>query len=193
MIELPSKPKPNQMTPGMIDRGYILRGASSLRVDRAGNRWAFNFTYPPMQQDEADTFTAPLARAKRQGVRIYLPVRVPQGIPGAPLVDGAVTAAASSLDVKGLNVGYVARVGFWLTIVDADGVGYLHRVVETVVADGSGNATLQIEPPLRAPFADGDTVHLGKPFIEGFIDGQQWTYDIGSDEFTTLSLTVEEF
>lgn len=192
MIELPVKPKPNKMSPTLLDRGQILRGASSLRVDRPGSRWRMAFAYPPMKQDQADTFTAPLTRAKRQGLRIYLPVRVPQGIPGSPVVDGA-GQSGSTLAVRGFDAGYAARVGFWLTIVEADDTAYLHRMFETVVADGSGDATLEIEPPLRAPFADGDTIHIGKPFIEGFMEGQEWGYDIESDEFTILSLTVEEY
>lgn len=192
MIELPVKPIPNRMMPSLLDYGQILRGAASLRVDRPGSRWRFRFGYPPMRQDQADTFTAPLTRAKRQGVRIYLPVRVFQGFPGSPVVDGA-GQSGSSLAVRGLTVGYIAKVGFWLTIVEGDGTAYLHRIVETVVADDAGEATLEIEPPLRAPFDDGDTIHLGKPFIDGFMDGDKWEYDIQEAEMTTLTLEVEEY
>jgi hypothetical protein len=147
-----------------------------------------------MRQDVADTFTAALARAKRQGVRIYLPVRVPQGIPGSPVVDGA-GQTGSTLAVRGLVAGYAARVGFWLTILEAadDDTGYLHRMFQTSVADGTGDAVWEIEPPLRAPFADGDVIHIGNPYIEGFIDGDSWGYDIEEAEMTVLTITVEEY
>ncbi len=192
MIELPVKPKPNRMSPMLLDQGQLLRGASTLRVDRPGSRWRFKFAYPPMRQDQADTFTAPLTRAKRAGIRIYLPVRVHQGFPGSPVVDGA-GQTGSTLSLRGLSTRYSARVGFWLTIVEADGTGYLHRVVQTTVADDSGDVTLQIEPPLRAPFADGATVHLGKPYIEGFLDGDIIGYDIEEAEFTNIAFEVEEY
>ena len=191
MIELPASPAPNGMEPDLLDYGLIQRGASSIRVNRAGNRYRIGFSYPPMQADKARTFTGRLTRAKREGVRILLPLIVPQGAPGTTVVDGA-GQSGTSLAVRGFHEGYPAKEGFWLTIVDADGVGYLHQLTETVRADG-GAVTLTIEPPLRAPFADGDRVELAVPFIEGFVDGEAWGWSVPVNRLVSVGFTVEEF
>lgn len=192
MIELPASPAPNGMEPALLDYGIVQRGASSLRVNRAGNRYRVAFSYPPMQPEKAHTFTGRLTRAKRDGVKITLPLIVPQGSPGAPVVDG-VGQSGTSLAVRDLNAGYPAKEGFWLTIYEADGTGYLHQVVETVRADASGNATLAIEPPLRAPFADGDPIELAAPTVEGFVDGEEWGWSIPVNRLVAVSFTVEEY
>ena len=191
MIELPASPAPNGMEPALLDYGMVQRGASSLRVDRAGNRWRIGFGYPPMQPDKARTFTGRLTRAKREGLRIVLPLIVPQGAPGATVVDGA-GQAGTLLDVRGFNAGYPVKEGFWLTVV-SDGQGYLHQVTETVRADVSGEAVLSIEPPLRAPLADGDTVELAAPFIEGFVDGEEWGWSVPVNRLVSVGFTVEEY
>lgn len=192
MIELPASPAPNGMEPALLDYGMVQRGASSIRVNRAGNRYRVGFSYPPMQPDKARTFTGRLTRAKRDGVRITLPLIVPQGSPGATVVDGA-GQAGTSLAVRGFNAGYPAKEGFWLTVIDADGVGYLHQLTETVRADAGGLATLTIEPPLRAPFADGDTVELAAPWIEGFVDGDEWGWSVPVNRLVSVGFTVEEY
>lgn len=192
MIELPASPAPNGMEPALLDYGLVQRGASSLRVNRAGNRYRIAFSYPPMQPDKSRTFTGRLTRAKRDGVRVVLPLTVPQGSPGSTVVDGA-GQAGTALAVRGFNAGYPAKEGFWLTVIDASGVGYLHQLTETVRADAGGLATLTIEPPLRAPFADGDTVELAAPYIEGFVDGEEWGWSVPVNRLVSVGFTVEEY
>ena len=192
MIELPSSPAPNGMEPVVLDPGLIQRGASSTRVDRLGGRYRIGFSYPPMPADKARTFTGRLTRAKREGVKVTLPLIVPQGSPGAVVVDGE-DQAGTTLNVRGMNVGYPAKEGFWLTIVDANGQGYLHQLTETVRADGAGEATLTVEPPLREFFADGATVEMGAPWIEGFVDGEDWGWSVPVNRLVSVAFTVEEF
>lgn len=192
MIELPASPAPNGMEPALLDYGLIQRGASSLRVNRAGNRWRIAFSYPPMQPDKARTFTGRLTRAKRDGVKVTLPLIVPQGAPGSTVVDGA-GQSGTSLAVRGFNVGYPIKEGFWLTAVGADGAGYLHQVTETVRADASGEATLTIEPPLRAALANGAAIELAEPWVEGFIDGEEWGWSVPVNRLVSVGFAVEEF
>lgn len=194
-ITLPDKPAPNSMSVEMIDMGGILRGASSLRIDRLGNRYAITFAWPreAMEPDVARTFTGRLQRAKRAGIEIRLPLLVDQGIPGAPVADGAVTAPSTTIAVRGFTPAYIIKEGYWLTISEADGTAYLHSVVETVVANDDGEATLQIEPPLRAPFADGDTIEIGAPFMQGFIASDNLGWDTDGERRTAVSITVEEY
>ena len=189
---LPVRPSPNSMEHDLLDRGFYQRGASTLRVDRPGTKFAILFGFPPMDVDAARAFVSKMLRGSRQGLQINIPTLVKQGIPGSPVVDGNVTGAATSIAVRGLTPSYVAKEQFWMTIVRSDGTAYLHSVFETVVANGSGEATIEIEPPLRAPFVDGDTIHLGKPFMQGFIEGGfKWKVD--GEQFVELSALVEEY
>lgn len=193
MIELPPSPQPNSMEPTLLDYGSIQRGAASLRVDRPGSRYMVAFTYPPMQADMARKFTARLQRAKSDGIRVPVPLLgVSQGIPGAPVVDGA-GQAGKTLAVRGLTARYIAKEGFWLTIIAVDGSAYLHTVAETAVADATGKATISIEPALRAPFADGDSIELAKPYVEGFIDGESWGWSVPVERLIAVGFSLEEY
>lgn len=189
-VALPVRPSPNSMEVMPLDKGFFQRGASSLRVDKPGNRYSIGFTFPIMHVDDARRFVAKLQRAKRQGLRIDIPMLVKQGIPGSPVVDGV--NDGTTLNVRGFAAGYAVREGFWFTIVEAaTDNAYLHSVYETTVADATGVATLQIEPPLRAPFADGDVIEFAKPYVVGFMEDFSWP--VRSDRYVELSIAVEEF
>lgn len=192
MIELPDSPAPNGMEPELLDYGFVQRGASSLRVDRPGSRYRITFSFPPMTPDNSRKFIARLQRAKREGLRIDLPLLVAQGVPGSPVVDGA-GQAGSTIAVRGLTPHYAAKEGYWLTITAVDGTAYLHNVSEPSVADASGEAIFEIEPPLRAPFADGDEIEMGKPFVQGFVDGDSWGWQVPVNKLVALGFTLEEF
>lgn len=192
MIELPESPAPNGMEPALLDYGGVLRGASTIRIDRPGSRYRIGFSYPPMKPDTARKFTARLQRAKREGVRVTLPLLVHQSFPGAPVVDGA-GQAGTTLSVRGLTPGYAAKEGFWLTLIEADGTAYLHSLAATAIADAAGNADFEIEPPLRAPFADGAAIELAAPWIEGFVDGDEWGWSVPVNRLIAVGFTVEEF
>lgn len=195
MIILPENPAPNSAAPSLLDFGFLQRpatGAAALRVDRPGSRWRLQFSYPTMRADVARPYISRLIAAKREGLRIAFPLQgVSQGSPGSPVVDGS-GASGTSLPVRGLNPGYTAKEGYWLTIIDSDGVHYLHNVCATVVADSAGEATLTIEPMLRAPMADGDVILLARPLVEGVIDGDVSWNDELAGLINGLTFTLEE-
>lgn len=195
MIELPLSPAPNGVSPRLIDYGFTMRsptGGAALRLDRAGSRFAAEVSFPPMKADTARVFVSRLLDAKSEGLRIEFPLLdVSQGNPGSPVVDGA-GQAGKTLAVRGLNPGYVCKEGYWLSIEDADGQHYLHNVRATVRADSSGDATLAITPALRVPFADGATIHLAKPMIEGLVDGNEWSWQLPVNKLIALAVTIEE-
>lgn len=191
MIELPDSPAPNGMDPVLIDYGSIVRGASSLRINRPGSRYRVTFSYPPMIPDKSRQFVARLLRAKREGIKIKLPLIVSQGFPGTPVVNGA-GQSGTSINLRGFTPGYIAKEGYWLTIIEGAGA-YLHSVAATATANGSGTMTLQIEPPLRVPFADGRTVNFAAPYVEGFVDGEDWGWQIPVNRLIAVSFTVEEY
>lgn len=191
-VELPTAITP-MMKPAVLDRGFIQRGAASLRVDRLGNRNRMVFTYPPMNPEVAARYTTKMKRALRRGLQIDIPLLIKQGIPGSPVVDGG-DQAGDSIAVRGLTPGYVAKEGFWLTIVQSDGTAFLHSVETTVTADGSGEATLEIEPPIHGVFEDGDTIELGKPYMQGFVDLNAFEVDYIEAKFTAgITFPLEEY
>jgi hypothetical protein len=176
-----------------LDFGFTQTGASDLRVDRPGNRNVITLSWPKevMSPDVGAQFLSRLKRGKRQGVRIDLPCPRPQGFPGNPVVDGA-GQAGSVINLRGLTPGYAAKEDFWLTLVEADGTGYLHSVFDTVRAGADGTAPVQIEPPLRAPFPDGASVHLAKPFVQGTLVGETFSYVFEELRRVPLTVTIRE-
>lgn len=193
MIELPKQPRPNRMAVDVLDFGFDQTGASDVRVERPGGRHVLTFSWPVeiMQPPVVSRFLSRLKRGKRQGVQIDVPCPRPQGSPGSPVVDGA-GQSGTAIDVRGLTPGYTIQEDFWLTIVEADGTAYLHSVFETVRAAADGTATIQIEPPLRAPFPDGAAVHLARPFIQGTLVGETFSYAFQQMRQVPLTITVRE-
>lgn len=194
MITLPSLPAPNGCSPRVISFDLHARpstGAAVQTIFRPGSRWALDFTYPPMKADVARTFTSRLVRAQRAGLRMKVPLLgVSQGSPGAPVVDGA-NPSGTALPVRGCTPGYVFDEGFWLTLIDAAGDYFLHQVVGSVVVDGLGKATVSIETPIRAPMADGATVLVAEPMVQGFIEEVSWGMRLGN-MVDGIGFTLEE-
>ena len=196
MIVLPPDVHPNGMKPALIDYGMTLRpalGGAVQRVSRAGSRYRAEVSFPPLQGANARRLISRLLEAKRVGsLRIEYPLfEEAQGLPGTPVVDGA-GQAGTSLNIRGLTPYYAFKEGFWLSILQADGQPYLHNCRTNVVASAAGLATIAIEPPLRAPFANGATILLGTPVIEGFIDGGEQSWDIDVQRIYGVSVTIEE-
>jgi hypothetical protein len=194
MIELPARPAPNDAKPRFVDAGFSLDGAvggSSVRVDRLGSRFAAEISFPLMEKEEADVFVSRLIRAKQQGLRLPWPLLGrSQGSPGLPLVDGA-GQQGEAIDLKGLTNGYVFREGYWISIENADGRHYLHNVAAPLRVTGT-TATVPIAPALRFPFADGASVHIAKPMIEGALQGEVFDWAIRVDHLYQIAFTLLE-
>lgn len=196
MIEFPDAPRPSAVSIVALDFGFIQRpgsGAASLRVDRPGSRFRVELTYPPMEPETARRFVARIQRARREGLRVRLPLLgVGQGSPGAPVVDGA-DPTGTSLPVRGLTPYYAVKEGFWLHAEDADGVRYLHTVQANGIADASGDLELDIEPAIRAPLADGSTIELAAPTVEGLlVEDVAWSLSVDRLVRFGGSIVIEE-
>lgn len=177
-IELPVGVAPNDVSPFPVDFGHWLEpasGAEEQRVDRMGGRFGGDFVLPPLAPAAAAKVISRLTEVYFGGtLRLDWPLLgVSQGSPGSPVVDGA-GQSGTALALRGLTPNYTIKEGFWLTLVDENGRGYLHNNRGVVRADSSGNATLTIAPMLRWPFMDGATVLLARPTIEGKVQGQPW-------------------
>lgn len=203
MIELPDKradgtlfPRPRSVRPVLIEHGGVIRsalGGESQRVARLGSRFRAAISWPPVHQRDAAMLVSKLLEAKVEGIRLPYPLLSQhQGISGAPVVDGN-TARGYTLPVRGLTPGYVAKEGFWLSVVH-DGRHHLHNVRETVTADANGKAVLRVHPGLRKSFADGSAIHLARPMIEGFIDGGEFGWELTvHHHHEGIEIVVEEF
>jgi hypothetical protein len=194
MIELPEGYGPGNVSHEWIDNGFLQRGpfgAKTERINRKGNRSIAAFSFGPFTPDVARQFVGKLIAGKTQGIRLPYPLQVDQGGAGSPVVDGA-GQQGTSLDITGLIPGYVCKAGYWLSIESATGQHFLHNVQTGGMANASGELTVTLAPELRAAFADGDKVHLTKPMIEGWVDGETWAWETNVNHATPINFTVEE-
>ncbi len=194
MIILPSTPGMRRGAPRFVDAGITQRSptqATMTRIDRGGAHWACEFELPPMLPDVARPFGIRLARAMSEGIRLpWLLMDVSQGSPGGTVVSGS-GASGTSLPVRSGTAGYQAREGFWLNVVDSDGVHYLHQVQADATLNGSGAGTLSVWPPLRASLVDGNLIVLDTPKIEGLVTSPH-EYEQPVTKRVVHAFTVEE-
>ena len=103
------------------------------------------------------------------GRRVFLlgdPTRdTPQGtVSGNPVVDGGADVRDETLAVRGLDAGLS---GAWLPgdliQLGTGTAARLHEVQTAADSDGSGKAALDVWPPLRASYADGENVIYSQP------------------------------
>ena len=170
MIEIDDFP-PSSAQVRMIDMGAVQEsvGGTMTRIERPGNRFEVELEFPIGRGSDVRVLIARLTRAKNEGLRVEFPLQgVSQGNPGTPVVDGT-DSSGRTLKLRGLTVGYQAKEGYWLSLVNSTGTRYLHQVSALATADGTGKATLAVEPPLRVFPGDGWTVLLGKPEVEGLV------------------------
>lgn len=194
-VTLPASPAPNSVNATLIDYGGIMRsgsGAAAQRVDRAGSRFRIEVGFPPIPADEGRVFLARLIQAKRDGIRLAYPLLgVSQGVPGNPVVNGA-GQSGTTLNVRGCTVGHKVQEGYWLSISNGTR-SYLHLVTSTAMADAAGQMALSIAPALRFPFADGASINLISPIIDGFVVGEDWSWELNLNHHLGLSVTIEEW
>jgi hypothetical protein len=185
-----------EAVPSFIDFGFVQRpstGAKILRLDRQGSRFRLACSVVTMRRADAAAIIADLIAAKQEGARLYLPLQgEAQGTPGLPVVDGD-DQTGKSLALRGLTPNYLVAKGWWLSIENADGQHYLHVVRAQGIADAAGELTVSIEPALRVPFEDGDTVHIARPRVEGLIAGDEvsWRMALGG-LIEGISIEIEE-
>lgn len=194
-VELPATPAPNAVSATLIDYGGIMRsgsGAVAQRVDRAGSRFRIEVGFPPMPAATGRMFLARLIQAKRDGIKIAYPLLgVSQGSPGSPVVNGA-GQSGTTLNVRGCTAGYAVQEGYWFSVSNGTR-SYLHVITAAATANGTGQMALSIAPALRFPFADGAAINLTAPVIDGFVVGEEWSWEMNVNLHMGLSVTVEEW
>ena len=189
-LDLPSFAVPGSMQIEYIDAGFTQSGVQSDEyVPRKGGRYQATFTFGPYTPENARVMIARLVGGKQAGLRVKLPVLHTQGVTACRL-NGAVTTGRT-LVLDGLNVGYEIKEGFWGSLVK-NGQHYLHNIATGAVADGTGNATVELNELLRTDFADNAAFNIAEPQIEGLVQGDvaDWTTPV--DQLTAISFTIKE-
>lgn len=194
MIELPDGISPNMATPRMIDMGFVQEsvGGTAVRIERPGNRFEVELSFPPMPAELARAVVARINRAKAIGIRVDYPLLGQgQGAPGNPVVDGT-DSGGRTLKLRGLTPGYQVKEGYWLNLIGSDGTRYLHLVTAPAQANATGRATFPVEPPMRIFPGDGFAVNLSRPTIEGsVVSDATWGLGLG-DIVHGIAITVRE-
>lgn len=184
MIVFPEGLAPNGASPSLVEFGGIVRpatGAEALNLLRNGSRFRVEMTLAPQTAEARRVAIARLLAAKREGLRVAYPLQgVDQSGGGSLVVNGA-GQSGNAIALRGGTPGFTIREGWWLSITRSDGRHYLHNVRADAAIGGGGTVTLPVSPNLRFPFADGATVHLASPMIEGLIDGAiSWNLQVGN-------------
>lgn len=126
-----------------------------------GARWKLQMDYPPLDEADAALMRAFLAKMRGQANRVDLGPfdrQTPRGTAGGtPLVNGA-SQTGVSLVTDGWSAGATMLTGDFFAVAQQ-----LFVVVADATADGSGNMTLTIEPPIRTSFADNAAVTKASP------------------------------
>lgn len=167
-------------------------GGAAFRVDRLGNRTAFDFLTPPMLvEPDGRLLQARLADAERLGG--LFSVRPPDfefGSPGNAVTVASDTASGRTVPIAGATPNYAIRRGQPLSIV-VDGQRYFDRAMDQVIVASDGTASIRIANLIRVPLTEGDTVELAAPKIEGTVEMRNpaaW----GADRMTQFAFTVTE-
>jgi len=195
VLTLPARIAFRSVKPALVDPGYVLKSggnAASVRINRPGAHYRAEFTFPVMPVDAARALRSRLVEAKSAGLRVDWPlVGQNQGGFGAPVVDGT-DSAGTTLKLKGMTAGAMLREGTWLSVIDADGMHYLHDVRTAVRVASDGKATTRVWPPLRCALANEAVVKIAAPQFEGvLVSDIDWEIPV-SRLFSPPAIVIEE-
>jgi len=169
IIDVPSSPAPKQVqlecnAMVAIQTNPFSGGTGQVYQSPGGDWWTGQIALPKLTQDQIGTWNAFIAELRGR-LNVFLigdsSYQGAQGsCSGSPLVNGAQAAMATTLVTKGwtVNAFRLLLPGDYLQ------VGYrLHRVLNVVNSDSTGNATISVFPSLREAVTDGETIILNQP------------------------------
>ena len=155
----------------------------STQVD--GQRFKFSATYPPMSRSDFAPVLAFIMkqRSQKETFQISLPdIKNAKGnVSGTVLVKNAHSAGDTTITVDAMTG--TLKAG---DLVKFAGHNKVYMVVSDATADGSNEATLTIEPPLRSAVSDNAVVTY---------DGIEFTVRLTNDlqQFKTDDLDTFRF
>lgn len=196
-LSLPATAVPNAVDPYLVDFGGVLTpflGGPSQRINRLGMRMAGRFSLPPkLYGTQGRVIVTQLMRAKAG--TLIMPWPQPGltiGSEGTPKVKVAVSGG-TSLQIKGLPASKALVHGQYLSIVKAaTGIRCLHALTADATANGSGDVTVSVWPPMRTSFAVNDVIEIAAPKIEGHVQVDELGWSISVDKMTAIAFTLVE-
>lgn len=195
MIDLPEWPAPRSVSSRVLDFGGFLEpssGAQVQRINRPGSRYAVAVTMPPLDNKKnGRIWVNRLVKGQQEGARMEYPLLdFYPGVAGGFVVDGA-GQAGKSLVLRGGTPNYAFHEGQPFSL-EIGGQHYFDFIASAAIANAAGEATITLTQMLRAEPADGDALHISKPMIEGFIMGDQLSWDIALERMVGLSFEIHE-
>ena len=134
-------------------------------VQHQGQRWEASVSIPPVRKDLAEEWIAFLISLKGPVGTFYLGdpnMATPRGAVGSSDTITLASGTSAGNETVDLNKGSSAISGFLLPgdyiQIDTDADRTLHKVLNTVDLDASGNGTADIWPHVRGTVAQGTTV-----------------------------------
>jgi hypothetical protein len=170
---VPADIKVSSFTPTLVSETQSMKRQVRRR---GGQRWAFEVNYPPMTRAEfAPVYAFCIAQRGQYETFTFVPpvVSDPQGTAtGTPLVNGAQSAGDNTIVTDGWSNSITAlKAGDFLKF---SGHNKVYMVTADATSDGSGNATLTIEPPLMADVSDNEALTVGDvPFTVSLVNDTQ--------------------
>lgn len=161
----PTTPRPERVTITSIAPTLVSVAHSLKRQvrSRGGHRWLLSLEYTELRRDEYAPLWAFLV-AQRGQFETFTIVpaghETPRGVlGGAPLAAGGTAAGLRSVPVDGLSTSVTGwgRAGDFVKFAAHAKV---YMLTADVDSDGSGAASLSIEPALQAAVADNEALSL---------------------------------
>lgn len=185
---------PNESVWGLRSNTQQFRSpftGSVQTIELAGSRWFATLTFNNLTSEDRRTMTAFLVQLRGGSGRFYLydhSHSTPAGVgTGTPLVKGG-SQTGRSLNTDGWTVSQtgILKAGDYFSVNDE-----LKMVTADCNSDGSGNSTVNFEPPLRASPSDNATITVTQPkavmmLSEDSVDWQNVPL------FTSFTITCEE-
>lgn len=132
-----------------------------------GQWWEMEVSMPPMKRDEAEQVASFLLKMNGKYGTFLLGDKAntaPRGVgTGSPLVKGSSQTGDQLLtDGWTSSTTGILKAGDWIQVGSGSSTR-LHKVLDDVNSDGSGNATLNIFPSIRTSPADNTVITVNSP------------------------------
>jgi len=150
-----------------------------------GQRFKFSASYPPMRRTNFSPVYAFIMqqRSRKETFQITLPdlSNAKGDVSGIISTNASASAGATSVDIQ--NITGTIKAGDFIKF---NGHTKVYMVVSDATADGSNEATLTIEPPLRSSVASDETI---------LYDNVPFTVRLANDvqEFSTSQNDIYKF
>lgn len=186
--------------PGMPDYGILqkpTRGGRINKIDCIGGGFTLSYTVPPkFMEPDGRKLVARCQMAKRNGVILEVPqvefdVGAPMRGDGTPITVTAATAGGLSVPITGAAAGYAIRLGQAFNVT-RNGHRYLYFAGAETILNGAGAGIVTLTAPLRSKLLGGEAVKIVDPVIEGWIEGDNFSWPIDMQRTVGLKFDVVE-